>query len=161
MPSERALLRMPFAMTKFALQIATPTAWLDAVLGNFDAFLLDHASCERKASAFALAMVAHFRDKSRLVTTMIDLALEELGHFRQVVQILEGRALHLGPDRRAPYVRALGREVRQGSESYLVDRLIVGGIIEARGCERFGRIATLAEIEARLVQDLTPQAALH
>ena len=45
---------------------------------DFDAFLLDHAACERKASAMAMSMVSHYPDKPDLVMAMADLAIEEL-----------------------------------------------------------------------------------
>ena len=35
--------------------VPSPDAWLDAVLADFDSFLKDHASCEKKASGMALA----------------------------------------------------------------------------------------------------------
>ena len=31
--------------------------------------------------------------------------------------------------------------MRKGAEAYLLDRLLIGGIIETRGCERFGLVA--------------------
>ena len=38
------------------LRSRTPAAWAAAVLADFDAFLLDHAACERKASATAMSL---------------------------------------------------------------------------------------------------------
>ena len=70
------------------LKIASAQEWLEAVLVSFDEFLLDHAANERKASAMAMSMVAHYPDKTELVTEMVDLALEELQHFRQVMRCL-------------------------------------------------------------------------
>ena len=32
------------------LRTKTPWEWTDVVLADFDAFLVDHAACERKAS---------------------------------------------------------------------------------------------------------------
>ena len=61
-------------------------AWLECVLQDFDSFLVDHAANERKASAMAMTMVAHYPDRTRLVAEMVDLALEELTHFRQVIK---------------------------------------------------------------------------
>ena len=37
----------------------------------------------------AMSMVAHYPDRARLVTEMIDLALEEMNHFRQVYRIMK------------------------------------------------------------------------
>lgn len=123
------------------LRLATPESWLPTILRDLDTFLLDHAACERKASAMAMSMVAHYPDRDELVREMCDLALEELEHFRQVVHLLQERGLHLGPDGKDPYVGALLRHVRKGAGEYFLDRLLVAGVVEARGCERFGLVA--------------------
>src|SRR5678815_2127470 len=62
----------------------TPPAWLSAVRADLALFLQDHAACERKASATAMALASHYRDKKELVQAMIDVACEELDHFRRV-----------------------------------------------------------------------------
>ena len=43
--------------------IATDPAWADFVLERFDAFLPDHANCERKASALAMSLVVKYPDR--------------------------------------------------------------------------------------------------
>jgi tRNA-(ms[2]io[6]A)-hydroxylase len=72
---------------------------------------------------------------------MVDLACEELEHFRLVHRVIEARGLRLAPDTRDAYVRALQQQCRKGSKVYFLDRLLVAGIVEARGCERFGLVA--------------------
>jgi tRNA-(ms[2]io[6]A)-hydroxylase len=124
-----------------ALQAASSPAWLSAVLADFDAFLLDHAAAERKASAVALSLITHYPDRRELVAAMMDLAREELEHFYQVYRRIEERGLILGPDGKDPYVGAMRAEIRGGRDEYFLDRLLVSGIVEARGCERFGMIA--------------------
>ena len=123
------------------LKVNTSPAWIKTVLADFDSFLLDHASCERKASATALNFVAHYPDRQELVGVMIDLAREELEHFQLVYQKIAERGLILVPDTKDPYVGRLAREYRDGSDVYFLDRLLVAGIVEARGCERFGLVA--------------------
>ena len=123
------------------LRAASSPEWLEAVLSNFDAFLLDHAACERKASATALALVSHYPDRPLLVREMLVLAREELEHFHQVIWILQSKDLVLRRDEKDVYVQTLRREIRGGRDEYFLDRLLVGGIVEARGCERFGRVA--------------------
>src|SRR6476646_10878868 len=122
-------------------KIATAAAWLEAVLGDFDSFLRDHANCERKASGSAMNMVSHDPDRKVLVTAMIDLAREELEHFQGVYRHMAARGVALGPDQKDPYVRRLAQEYRKGSDEYLLDRLLTAGILEARGGERFGLVA--------------------
>jgi tRNA 2-(methylsulfanyl)-N6-isopentenyladenosine37 hydroxylase len=124
------------------LKIPSSAAWLSAVLEDFDAFLPDHAANERKASAMAMSMVAHYPDRGALLTAMIDLAVEELNHFRQVVRLLGSRGLQLQPDEKDPYVNQLRSKVRRGREEYLLDRLLCAAVIEGRGAERFALIAT-------------------
>lgn len=123
------------------LRQATDPAFVDAVLADFDAFLIDHAACERKASALALSLVMHYPDRRELVRAMIALAQEELEHFAQVAELLDARGLIMSADEKDPYVGALLKLRRKGTEAYFLDRLLLAGIIEARGCERFGLIA--------------------
>jgi tRNA-(ms[2]io[6]A)-hydroxylase len=123
------------------LQTATNPRWIDVVLKDFEAFLVDHAACERKASATALKLVSHYSDRVVLVRELIPFAQEELEHYAQVMQIILDSAISTRPDEKDPYVSALMRQVEQGSEQYFLDRLLVLGIVEARGCERFGLVA--------------------
>ena len=132
------------------LRVATRPEWTAAVLGDLDAFLLDHAANERKASASALALVAHYPDRTELVRRCIDLAIEELEHFRAVHRWIDARRLVLGPDTKSEYLRGLAAGFRDGSEPYFLDRLVTAAIVEARGCERFGLVAAgLPEGEIR------------
>jgi tRNA-(ms[2]io[6]A)-hydroxylase len=123
------------------LKRPSPQSWTDCVLNNFDAFLLDHAAAEKKASGMALSMVSHYPDRPRLVLAMAELAVEEMVHFREVIKIVQSRGLTLGADVKDPYVNSIRSLLRQGSELYLLDRLLTAGVIEARGAERFGLIA--------------------
>ena len=125
----------------------TPSSaeWLNEVVENFDEFLKDHASCEKKASGMALNVASHYPDQPRLLNAMVDLAVEELNHYREVVRLLIQRNLAPGPDRKDPYVRELNNAVRRGPENFLLDRLLVGAVVERRGAERFGLIAGALE----------------
>lgn len=123
------------------LRVPTSRQWIHVVLSDFDAFLLDHASCERKASGTAMNLVAHYPNRDELVSAMIELAQEELSHFARVYERIAERGLTLGSDAKDPYVGRLSREFRQGSDPYFLDRLLICGIVEARGCERFGLVA--------------------
>jgi tRNA-(ms[2]io[6]A)-hydroxylase len=119
----------------------TPVSWAEDVVDAMDDFLPDHAAAEKKASSMAMGMVSHYPDRPELVTAMIDLAIEELGHYRAVVKLMNERGLCLLPDEKDPYVNRLRRAIRRGKEYYFLDRLLVGGIVEARGAERFGLVA--------------------
>lgn len=125
----------------FQLRYSTPAEWVEAVLANFHTFLNDHAQAEKKASGMAMSMVSHYPDKPELVKSMIDLAIEELAHFREVIKLMHSHELTLSADTKDPYVNQLRKQMRDGTEHYLLDRLLIAAIIEARGCERFGLIA--------------------
>ena len=123
------------------LRFKTSAAWTEAVMDDFDTFLIDHAAAEKKASGMAMSMLSHYPDKERLVKAMIDLSIEEMTHFRKVVKLLYQRGLTPGADTKDPYVNEFRKTFRKGTEVYMLDRLLVGGIVEARGCERFGLVA--------------------
>ncbi|MGD2009057.1 MAG: tRNA isopentenyl-2-thiomethyl-A-37 hydroxylase MiaE, partial [Cellvibrionales bacterium] len=58
-----------------------------------------------------------------------------------VVKLVQSRGLVIGADEKDPYVNAIRALIRQGSDVYLLDRLLTAGVIEARGAERFGLVA--------------------
>ena len=130
--------------------MASSDAWLQCVLANFDEFLIDHAANERKASAMAMSLVAHYPDRRELVSSMIDLALEELNHFRQVIRLLQERGLVMIADEKDRYVNQMRSHMRRGPEEYFLDRLLSGALIEARGEERFRPISNgLKDVKLR------------
>ncbi len=111
------------------------------MLGDFDAFLLDHANCERKASALAMSFVAKYPDRPALIPGLIEVAREELEHFQQVYALLEKRGLRLQKDEPDPYINDLLAVARHGRDERLIDRMLIASIIECRGAERFGILA--------------------
>jgi tRNA-(ms[2]io[6]A)-hydroxylase len=123
------------------LRYNTPAAWTEAVLSDFDSFLLDHATAEKKASGMAVSMLSHYPDRTELVSAMADLAIEELTHYREVLKWIHQRGLTTGPDQKDPYVVEFRKSMRQGREEYMMDRLLMASIIEARGAERFALVA--------------------
>ena len=127
------------------LQSETPRAWVDVVMGDFDAFLIDHAACERKASATGMNFVVRYPDRAELLEPMIEFAREELEHFHRVCKIIQARGLRLSPDTKDPYVNGLRALMRNHGDAALLDRLLVAGVIEARGCERLGMVAEALE----------------
>lgn len=135
----------------FDLRYATPKAWLEVVFSDFDAFLVDHAACERKASATGMSFVVRYPDKKALIEPLIEFAREELEHFHIVYRLLAERGLTLVDDYKDPYVNALRGQCRGAGDALLLDRLVVAGVVEARGCERLFMVAeALAERDARL-----------
>lgn len=110
-------------------------------MGDFNRFLQDHASAEKKASGMAMNMISHYPDRLRMVSVMTDLAVEELTHFKEVVALLHQRGVTTTADESDVYVNHFRKAIRKGSDAYFLDRLLIGGIIEARGAERFGLVA--------------------
>ncbi len=132
-------------MPDLPLRYTTSTDWIDAVMADFDSFLLDHAAAEKKASGMAISMLSHYPDRVELVAAMADLAVEELTHYREVVKWIHRRGLLTSADRKDPYVVEFREVIRQGRQEYLLDRLLTAGIIEARGAERFALVAEALE----------------
>ena len=128
-------------MTREIRLTPSSAAWLECVLANFDEFLIDHAANERKASTMAMSLVAHYPDKPDLVREMVDLALEELTHFKQVIRLMQERDLCMTPDVKDLYVNEMRHHIRGDTQDYFLDRLLSGAVIEARGEERFRQIA--------------------
>lgn len=124
-----------------ALAVPTDPVWIDAVMADFDAFLVDHAAAERKASATGMSFVVRYPDRPTLLEPMIAFAREELEHFHAVYRLVAQRGLSLTPDKPDPYVVPLLKGIRHGRDERLLDRLLVAGVVEARGCERFGLVA--------------------
>jgi tRNA-(ms[2]io[6]A)-hydroxylase len=128
-----------------------------------DAFLVDHAAAERKASASALSFVVRYPDRREILEPLIELAREELEHFHQVYRLIEARGVLLPPDEKDPYIGGLTRWVRSRGEERFLDRLVLGAVVEARGCERFGLIAdALPQGELKtFYEDITRSEARH
>jgi tRNA-(ms[2]io[6]A)-hydroxylase len=147
------------------LRSATAPAWVDAVAGDVDAFLQDHAANERKVSGSAMRLAVQYPERPPLVDAMVRLAGEELEHFTRVYHVLVARGRTLAQDAPDPYMSALRRLMRKRDiEEYLVDRLIVFGVVEARACERFsvlGRVLDDAELREFYRQLARAEARHH
>ena len=114
------------------LRAETPAAWAEAALADPEALLSDHAHCEKKAALAALTLAQSFGDQPRAAVLLARLAEEEMGHFRRVLEALQGFGWTLRPDGGNAYAQALHRLAGKG----LLDRLLIAALIEARSCER-------------------------
>jgi tRNA-(ms[2]io[6]A)-hydroxylase len=130
------------------LKVPTDSAWVDEALRDIDAVLADHAHCEMKAASNALSLAARHPGDATLVRALAELAREEIDHFERVLERLVERGVRLGPPPVDAYAAELRRAVHAlphtaggggplGDAAPLVDRLLVGALIEARSCERF------------------------
>ncbi|MEZ4922312.1 MAG: tRNA-(ms[2]io[6]A)-hydroxylase [Crocinitomicaceae bacterium] len=121
------------------LKLPTDPRWVNIVESNIEEILTDHAWCEQKAASNAISIITQNPDKTELVSTLLEIAAEELDHFKQVHQIILDRGLVFGPERKDDYVNQLYKFRRKGGsrEEALVDRLLFAAMVEARSCERF------------------------
>lgn len=126
----------------FPLRARSSADWAVGAVKNFDEFLKDHAGAERKAHANCLSILSKYQNRIELVESMIEIATEELQHFKEVVALLHARGLTLAESLvKDVYVERLLEKLRPESEARLMDRLVITSIVEARGCERFGLLA--------------------
>ncbi len=120
------------------LKISSSNDWINTVIANFDLFLIDHANCERKASAMAMSFVAKYANRQEILSELIDIGIEELEHFKEVYQIMESRGIMLpneiGQDF---YINRLIEICRSGRDERFMDRLLLASLVETRGAERF------------------------
>ena len=123
------------------LACPTPDAWIDEAVRQQEILLIDHANCEKKAAATAMSLMHRYVERSELLIMASRLAREELHHFEQVVEILRERGISYRVLSPSGYASALIKEVRTYEPAALVDKLIIGALIEARSCERFAKLA--------------------
>lgn len=119
----------------------TPKPWVETVMADFNSFLLDHASCERKAASVCLSFISRHSEYPAIAEPLTALAREELDHFAQVYRLIQSRGLTLRYDEPDLYVKQLFAQMRHGVDDRLLDRLVISGLIEARGHERFSLVA--------------------
>jgi tRNA-(ms[2]io[6]A)-hydroxylase len=138
--------------------------WVDAVVADFDSFLIDHAHCERKASAMAMSLVAKYPDRLEIIPELIETAIEELEHFQSVYDVMRSRNLSLPHEIPGdPYVKRLVDYCRSGREERFMDRLLVASVVECRGAERFRLVYEAIEDEAlkKFYHELWASEAKH
>ena len=123
------------------LHCSTPERWLDEAEKNLDILLIDHAHCEKKAASTAINLLFRYVDRKELLIKLSQLAREELLHFEQVLEFMEGFQVSFGHLKPSRYASELRKGVSTVEPGKLVDTLIIGAIIEARSCERFAALA--------------------
>jgi tRNA-(ms[2]io[6]A)-hydroxylase len=131
------------------LKVPTDEGWATAAARDANATLVDHAHCEMKAATNALSLAVRHPGDADLVLALSALAREEIEHFEQVVAMLARRGVVLGTPAVDEYAAGLRRATsalaRDPDLAPVVDRLLVGALIEARSCERFQKLAAVTE----------------
>ena len=121
------------------LKLPTDPRWVNIVEKNIKDILTDHAYCEQKAASTAISLIVSFPEYTELVQEMIELANEEMSHFKMVHDRILENGWTLGRDRKDDYVITLLKFFPKGGSrtTQLVHRLLYAALIEARSCERF------------------------
>lgn len=136
------------------LRHATDPGWALRAVDHLDEVLIDHAHCELKAASNALALAARSPTFPSVARALVDLAEEEIRHYRQVVAELDRRGVALGKPPVDAYAAELLKRAQastraRGPAEALSDRLLIGALIEARSCERFRLLADELAARAR------------
>ena len=126
------------------LKAKTDPSWAKVALSDVGALLSDHAHCEKKAAATALALITTYPEHQALFQPLVHLAQEETRHFFSVMSELSRRGICLGHDGGDPYAAGLLARAAPNGPMRLRDRLLIAALIEARSCERFGLLAAEA-----------------
>ena len=128
-------------MSTFRLQLPTDPRWVNIVENNIEEILSDHAWCEQKAASNAITIITINSEYPDLVSDMLDIAREEIEHFKMVHDIIVKRGLTMARERKDEYVGELAQYMKQSNNgsrvSGFVERLLFSAMIEARSCERF------------------------
>lgn len=121
------------------LKLPTDPRWVNIVEKDVEEIMTDHAYCEQKAASTAISLIVSFPEYTDLVEEMIDLAQEEMSHFKMVHDIIIERGWTMGRDRKDAYVLQIVKFFPKGGSrsTQLIHRLLYAALIEARSCERF------------------------
>lgn len=121
------------------LKLSTDPRWANIAESNLEEILTDHAWCEQKAATNAINLIADNSEHHDLVEELSLIAIEEMQHFQQVVNLIKERGYTLGRARKDDYVGQLMKfSKKDGSRNTaFIERLLFAAMIEARSCERF------------------------
>ncbi|MFL2571645.1 MAG: tRNA isopentenyl-2-thiomethyl-A-37 hydroxylase MiaE [Parvicellaceae bacterium] len=131
---------------KLELKYNTPIEWAEQAVLGIDDFLQDHADAERKVSNMCMSFIAKYPNRHEIIDELIQIAVEELLHFKQVYQLIQKRGNQLSPIfHKDPYMKLLMPILRSDRDLLFMDRLIVASIAELRGSERFKLIGQVVK----------------
>ncbi|MCA5005414.1 tRNA-(ms[2]io[6]A)-hydroxylase [Sphingobacterium bovistauri] len=147
------------------LKLLTDPRWANIAESNLEEILTDHAWCEQKAASNSIMLITQNPEFEDLVHELTDIAIEEMQHFKMVIDIIKDRGYTLGRERKDDYVGQLMKFLRKdGSRNQaFVDRLLFAAMIEARSCERFRVLSKNIKDEflAKFYYDLMISEANH
>ena len=147
------------------LKLLTDPRWANIAENNLEEILTDHAWCEQKAASNAISLITNNSEHSDLVHELTAIAIEEMQHFRMVIDIIAQRGYTLGRERKDDYVNQLMKFCKKdGSRNTaFIDRLLFAAMIEARSCERFRVLSQHIQDQelAKFYYDLMVSEANH
>lgn len=147
------------------LKLLTDPSWANIAESNLEDILTDHAWCEQKAAANALYLITNNPEHIEFIQKMAEIAIEEMDHFNQVVDIIKQRGYTLGRESKDDYVSQLMKFIKKNASrnTSFIDRLLFAAMIEARSCERFRVLSkNIADKElAKFYHDLMVSEATH
>ncbi len=124
-----------------SLKSSTSNSWLTQVDTDLNAVLIDHAHCEKKAAGTAMSLIVAYVENEALCNEMTEIVREELEHFQLVRLLLTRRGIRFCRQPPSSYGKRLHTLVSKDEPGRAVDRLLIAGLIEARSCERFSKLA--------------------
>ncbi len=127
--------------------VPTPDSWLRQAASDLPTLLIDHANCEKKAASTALNLMYRYVEYPALLQALSKLAREELRHFEQVLGIMAARGIVYEQMTSARYAGEMRRLVQTHEPNRLIDLLVMSAVIEARSCERFGRLCDVLDAD--------------
>lgn len=147
------------------LKLLTDPRWANIAESNLSEILTDHAWCEQKAASNAIMLITQNPEFEDLVHELTAIAIEEMEHFKMVIDIIKEKGYTLGRERKDDYVGQLMKFLRKdGSRNMaFIDRLLFAAMIEARSCERFRVLSQNIEDQelAKFYHDLMVSEAGH
>ncbi len=147
------------------LKLLTDPRWANIAESNLEEILTDHAWCEQKAASNAITLITQNPELEDLVHELTAIAIEEMEHFKMVIEIIKQRGYTLGRERKDDYVGQLMKfSKKDGSRNQaFIDRLLFAAMIEARSCERFRVLSKNIKDEelAKFYYDLMVSEANH
>ncbi|NGF55429.1 tRNA-(ms[2]io[6]A)-hydroxylase [Parapedobacter sp. SGR-10] len=147
------------------LKLLTDPRWANIAESNLEEILTDHAWCEQKAASNAISLITQNSEYQDLVHELTAIAIEEMEHFKMVIDIIKERGYTLGRERKDDYVGQLMKFAKKdGSRNQaFIDRLLFAAMIEARSCERFRVLSKNIQDEelAKFYHELMVSEANH
>ena len=104
-----------------------PESWLPKVIANLETVLVDHAHLERKAAKSALSL-QRYQSLAAHLEELTAIAIEELEHFKSVLNLLDERKIPFGKAISSPWISGIMNTVRKGKNEQVIDHLLCAAL---------------------------------